>query len=61
MYAGVQAKTTKGDQAVEFTDVIIGIGNPDPTPASIPVGTTPVDKPIVTNWHTVAKDAVPGV
>ncbi|MFG2908665.1 hypothetical protein ACGF13_26800 [Kitasatospora sp. NPDC048286] len=58
-YAGVMAKTTKGNQAVEFTDVIIGIGNPDPNPASVPVGTTPVDKPVVTNWHTAPKDAVP--
>lgn len=58
-YAGIMAKTTKGNQAVEFTDAIIGIGNPDPNPASVPVGTTPVDKPVVTNWHTLPKDAVP--
>ncbi|MEV7187286.1 hypothetical protein [Kitasatospora sp. NPDC093102] len=58
-YAGIMAKTTKGNQAVEFTDVTIGIGNPDPNPASVPVGTTPVDKPVVTNWHTAPKDAVP--
>ncbi|MFJ3216589.1 hypothetical protein ACIPLC_11780 [Kitasatospora sp. NPDC086801] len=60
-YAGVMTKTTKDNQAIEFTDVIVGIGNADPNPVSIPVGTTPVDKPIVTNWHTVAKDAVPGL
>ncbi|SOB88952.1 hypothetical protein [Streptomyces sp. 1331.2] len=60
-YAGVQAKTTKGNQAVQFTDVIIAIGNADPNPAGLPVGPTPVDKPIVTNWHAVAKDAVPGI
>ncbi|WP_395292344.1 hypothetical protein ACF9IK_01055 [Kitasatospora hibisci] len=60
-YAGVMAKTTKGNQAVEFTDVIVAIGNADPNPAGIPVGRTPVDKPIVTNWHTVPKDAVPGL
>ncbi|MEU1290089.1 DUF4232 domain-containing protein [Kitasatospora sp. NPDC005856] len=58
-YAGIMAKTTKGNQAVEYTDAIIGIGNPDPNPASVPVGTTPVDKPVVTNWHTLPKDAVP--
>ncbi|MFJ6385135.1 DUF4232 domain-containing protein [Kitasatospora sp. NPDC092039] len=58
-YAGIMAKTTKGNQAVEFTDAIIGIGNPDPNPASVPVGATPVDKPVVTNWHTLPKDAVP--
>ncbi|MFJ3791243.1 hypothetical protein [Kitasatospora sp. NPDC090091] len=60
-YAGVMAKTTKGNQAVEFTDVIVAIGNADPNPAGVPVGKTPVDKPIVTNWHTVPKDAVPGL
>ncbi|MGW7586596.1 hypothetical protein ACWGKU_04515 [Kitasatospora sp. NPDC054768] len=58
-YAGIMAKTTKGNQAVQYTDVIIGIGTPDPNPASVPVGTTPVDKPVVTNWHTLPKDAVP--
>ncbi|MFC5889191.1 hypothetical protein ACFP0N_29900, partial [Kitasatospora aburaviensis] len=60
-YAGVMAKTTKGNQAVEFTDVIVAIGKTDPNPAGLPVGKTPVDKPIVTNWHTVPKDAVPGL
>ncbi|MFJ6621385.1 hypothetical protein ACIQOW_27905 [Kitasatospora sp. NPDC091335] len=59
VYAGIMAKTTKGNQAVQYTDVIIGIGNPDPNPVSVPVGTTPVDKPAVTNWHTLPKDAVP--
>ncbi|MET8546771.1 DUF4232 domain-containing protein [Kitasatospora sp. NPDC004799] len=58
-YAGIMAKTTKGNQAVEYTDAVIGIGTPDPNPASVPVGTTPVDKPVVTNWHTLPKDAVP--
>ncbi|MDH6708767.1 hypothetical protein P3T27_005513 [Kitasatospora sp. MAA19] len=60
-YAGVMSKTTKDNQAVEFTDAIVGIGNADPNPASVPVGRTPVDKPIVTNWHTLPKDAVPGI
>ncbi|MER8099222.1 hypothetical protein [Kitasatospora sp. NPDC094016] len=60
-YAGIMTKTTNTNQAIQFTDVIVGIGNADPDPASIAVGTTPVDKPIVTNWHTVAKDAVPGL
>ncbi|MFJ2806037.1 hypothetical protein [Kitasatospora sp. NPDC087271] len=60
-YAGIMTKTTKDNQPVQFTDVIVGIGNADPNPVSIPVGDTPVDKPIVTNWHTVAKDAVPGL
>ncbi|WP_329493085.1 hypothetical protein [Kitasatospora herbaricolor] len=60
-YAGINPKSTKDDQAVEFKDVIIGIGKADPNPVSIPVGAVRVDKPIVTNWHADAKDAVPGV
>ncbi|OKI30749.1 DUF4232 domain-containing protein [Streptomyces sp. CB03911] len=60
-YAGINPKSTNNDQAVEFKDVIIGIGKADPNPASIPVGTVRVDKPKVTNWHTDTKDAVPGV
>ncbi|MFE4479321.1 MULTISPECIES: DUF4232 domain-containing protein [Streptomycetaceae] len=59
VYAGIMTKTTKGNQAVQYTDVIIGIGTPDPNPVTVPVGTTPVDKPVVTNWHTLPKDAVP--
>ncbi|MGW6918356.1 hypothetical protein ACWGB8_31760 [Kitasatospora sp. NPDC054939] len=58
-YAGIVTKTTKGNQAVEFTDVIVGIGAADPNPASVRVGPMPVDKPVVTNWHTAPKDAVP--
>ncbi|MFI9329964.1 hypothetical protein ACIGZJ_20755 [Kitasatospora sp. NPDC052868] len=61
VYAGINPKSTNTNQAIEFKDVIIGIGNGDPNPVSIPVGTVKVDKPVVTNWHTSAKDAVPGV
>ncbi|MFE2918107.1 DUF4232 domain-containing protein [Kitasatospora indigofera] len=61
VYTGVNPKSTNDDQAVEFKDVIIGIGPADPNPVSIPVGTVRVDKPLVTNWHANAKDAVPGV
>ncbi|GHE27341.1 hypothetical protein GCM10018781_79930 [Kitasatospora indigofera] len=61
VYAGVNPKSTNDNQAVEFKDVIIGIGPADPNPVSIPVGTVRVDKPLVTNWHANAKDAVPGV
>ncbi|MFF2352314.1 hypothetical protein ACFVVL_21330 [Kitasatospora sp. NPDC058115] len=58
-YAGVMAKTTKDNQAVEFTDVIVGIGSPDPDPVSLPIGRTGVDRPIVTNWHNLPENAVP--
>ena len=60
-YAGINPKSTKDNQAVEFKDVIVAIGHTDPNPVSIPVGSIKVDKPVVTNWHTSAKDAVPGV
>ncbi len=60
-YAGVNPKSTNNEEAIEFTEVIIAIGDTDPDPASLPVSSIQVDKPIVTNWHTSAKDAVPGV
>ncbi|WP_329490071.1 hypothetical protein OG618_26680 [Kitasatospora sp. NBC_01246] len=60
-YVGINPKSTNTDQNIEFKDVIIGISAGDPDPASIPVGSVKVDKPVVTNWHTNAKDAVPGV
>ncbi|MEU1504420.1 hypothetical protein [Kitasatospora sp. NPDC005748] len=60
-YVGINPKSTNTDQNIEFKDVIIGIAAGDPDPASIPVGSVKVDKPVVTNWHTNAKDAVPGV
>lgn len=60
-YAGINPKSTNTNQVIEFKDVIIAIGKGDANPASIPVGSVKVDKPVVTNWHTNAKDAVPGV
>ncbi|MFF2951853.1 hypothetical protein ACFVVU_11010 [Kitasatospora sp. NPDC057965] len=58
-YAGVMTKTTKDNQAVQFTDIIVGIGSPDPDPVSLPIGPTNVDRPIVTNWHDLPENAVP--
>lgn len=58
-YAGVNPKTTNGDDGVEFDTIIVGVGNADPGVLSLPVGNITVDKPIVTNWHTSAADAVP--
>ncbi|WP_413808284.1 DUF4232 domain-containing protein [Streptomyces sp. OE57] len=58
-YAGVNPKTTKENGGKEFESVIVGIGNEDPNPVSLPVGHTTVEEPIVTNWHTSAADAVP--
>ncbi|WP_168713962.1 hypothetical protein [Streptomyces sp. A1136] len=40
-------------------DQIAAVGDADPVPVSLPVGTITVDKPIVTNWHTSPQDAVP--
>ncbi|MDH6543515.1 DUF4232 domain-containing protein [Streptomyces sp. SPB4] len=60
-YAGVNPKTTKTNGGREFESIIVAVGNTDPNPESLPVGTITVDKPVVTNWHTSAKDAVPGV
>ncbi|MGN9760734.1 DUF4232 domain-containing protein [Streptomyces sp. SD31] len=58
-YAGVNPKTTNGDGGKELDSIIVGVGDDDPNPVSLPVGTITVEKPIVTNWHTAPADAVP--
>ncbi|MFF2433221.1 DUF4232 domain-containing protein [Streptomyces sp. NPDC058107] len=58
-YAGVNPKTTNGNGGKELDSIIVAIGDDDPNPVSLPVGTITVDHPIVTNWHTAPKDAVP--
>ncbi len=58
-YAGVNPKTTKADGGKELDSIVLAIGDEDANPVSLTVGTITVDKPVVTNWHTVSKDAVP--
>ncbi|MFD6287571.1 DUF4232 domain-containing protein [Streptomyces sp. NPDC060205] len=58
-YAGVNPKTTNADGGKELESIIVGVGNDDPNPVSLPVDTITVDEPIVTNWHTSPTDAVP--
>ncbi|MGV9311128.1 hypothetical protein ACWDR0_02900 [Streptomyces sp. NPDC003691] len=58
-YAGVNPKTTKGNWGKQFDSIIVAVGNDDPNPESLRVGTITVDKPVVTNWQTKASDAVP--
>ncbi|PZT71317.1 hypothetical protein DN402_04925 [Streptomyces sp. SW4] len=58
-YAGVNPKTTNDDAGKELTSIIVSVGNEDPNPVSLEVGTITVDRPVVTNWHTSASDAVP--
>ncbi|MFE3627264.1 DUF4232 domain-containing protein [Streptomyces goshikiensis] len=58
-YAGVNPKTTKENGGKELDSIIVAVGNNDPDPVSLPVGTITVDRPVVTNWHTSPKDAVP--
>ncbi|MBQ0828214.1 DUF4232 domain-containing protein [Streptomyces tagetis] len=58
-YAGVNPKTTNNDYGKELEHIIVAVGQDDPNPVSLKVGTITVDKPIVTNWHTVPADAVP--
>ncbi|WP_430478579.1 DUF4232 domain-containing protein [Streptomyces sp. P11-1] len=58
-YAGVNPKTTNTDGGKELDSIILAIGDEDANPVSLKVGTITVDKPVVTNWHTVSKDAVP--
>ncbi|MDX3853280.1 DUF4232 domain-containing protein [Streptomyces sp. AK02-01A] len=59
VYAGVNPKTTKDNGGKELDSIIVAVGNDDPNPVSLPVGTITVDKPIVTNWHTSVADVVP--
>ncbi|GLF95893.1 DUF4232 domain-containing protein [Streptomyces yaizuensis] len=58
-YAGVNPKTTGGNGGKQLDSIIVGVGNDDPNPVSLPVGPIVVDRPVVTNWHTDAADAVP--
>ncbi|MCX4906349.1 DUF4232 domain-containing protein [Streptomyces sp. NBC_00878] len=58
-YAGVNPKTANGDGGKELDSIIVAVGDDDPNPVSLPVGTITVDDPIVTNWHTAPADAVP--
>lgn len=58
-YAGVSPKTTSDNYGKELTSIIVAIGNEDPNPAELNVGKILVDKPVVTNWHTSEKDALP--
>lgn len=58
-YAGVNPKTTNEDGGKELDSIIVAVGDDDPDPVSLPVGTITVDKPVVTNWHTAPAEAVP--
>ncbi|WP_030846510.1 DUF4232 domain-containing protein [Streptomyces sp. NRRL S-475] len=58
-YAGVNPRSADGDGGKELDSIIVAVGDDDPEPVSLKVGTITVDKPVVTNWHTVATDAVP--
>ncbi|KUL20678.1 hypothetical protein [Streptomyces regalis] len=58
-YAGVNPKTTNSNGGKELDSIIVGVGDDDPNPVSLPVGTITVEDPIVTNWHTAPTDAVP--
>ncbi|MFF5983895.1 DUF4232 domain-containing protein [Streptomyces olindensis] len=58
-YAGVNPKTTDGDSGKELDSLIVAIGDADPNPVSLRVGSFTADRPVVTNWHTSAADAVP--
>ncbi|MEU7639768.1 DUF4232 domain-containing protein [Streptomyces sp. NPDC039016] len=60
VYAGINPKTTKDDNGIEFNFLIAAIGNSDPNPVSVTTGAVKVDKPIVTNWHTSPDGTVPG-
>ncbi|MFI2631794.1 hypothetical protein ACH5A2_15520 [Streptomyces collinus] len=58
-YAGVNPKSSNSDGGKELDSIIVAVGDDDADPVSLKVGTITVDKPVVTNWHTSATDAVP--
>jgi len=58
-YAGMNPKTTNVNGGKELQEIILSIGNNDPNPVSLKVGTITIDQPIVTDWHTSATQAVP--
>ncbi|MFB6714536.1 DUF4232 domain-containing protein [Streptomyces sp. NPDC056358] len=58
-YAGVNPKTADGNGGKELDSIIVAVGDNDPDPVSLQVGTITVEDPIVTNWHTSPADAVP--
>lgn len=58
-YAGVNPKSGNADGGKELDSIIVAVGDSDPDPVSLKVGTITVDKPVVTNWHTSPADAVP--
>lgn len=58
-YTGMNPKTTNGNGGKELDSLIVGVGDDDPNPASLPVGTITVEDPVVTNRHTDPADAVP--
>ncbi|MFE9028983.1 DUF4232 domain-containing protein [Streptomyces iakyrus] len=58
-YAGINPKSGNGDGGKELDSIIVAVGDEDPDPVSLKVGTITVDQPVVTNWHTSATDAVP--
>ncbi|MEV6146654.1 DUF4232 domain-containing protein [Streptomyces sp. NPDC051992] len=58
-YAGVNPKSGNADGGKELDSIIVAVGDGDPDPVSLKVGTITVDKPVVTNWHTSPADAVP--
>ncbi|MFJ4538670.1 DUF4232 domain-containing protein [Streptomyces tibetensis] len=58
-YAGVNPKSTDSDGGKELDSIIVAVGSDDPDPVSLKVGAITVDKPVVTNWHTSATEAVP--
>jgi hypothetical protein len=58
-YAGVNPKTTNGNSGKQLDSLSVSVSDSDPNPVSLKVGSFETDKPIVTDWHTSAADAVP--
>ncbi|MEU6405906.1 hypothetical protein [Streptomyces sp. NPDC046985] len=59
-YAGVDPKSTKGDDGVQFEQIIVAVTDDEGDPVSLSLpDTAVVEKPVTTNWHATPSAAVP--
>ncbi|MEK8172314.1 hypothetical protein NKH77_32755 [Streptomyces sp. M19] len=59
-YAGINPKSTGNNDGREFGQLILAITGDETNPISLDLpSSTLVDRPIATNWHADAADAVP--
>jgi hypothetical protein len=60
-YAGVNPKSTNTDYGKELGQLIVAITGFESDAVQLKISNTLVDKPVTTNWHANAADAVPSL